>query len=156
MIASESNGYRPGRACVAAHRTGIWACQGHDPLFLWLRWVEVSPKRFSLHARYSFYPSKYAASPQVTKVCVPLFLFSRRNKGDPNAKSSGPNAKNLSQGIEEGTPMRYVPCLLRHCIAAERQLFHSNRTQLNPRPMCGRRSRFSTLGSKIGVNKVNS
>ena len=83
VIAPESNGYRPGRACVAAHRTGIWACQGHDPLFLWLRWVEVSPKRFSLHARYSFYPSKYAASPQVTKVCVPLFLFSRRNKGDP-------------------------------------------------------------------------
>ena len=71
VIAPESNGNRPGRACVAAHRTGIWACQGHDPLFLWLRWVEVSPKRFSLHARYSFYPSKYAASPQVAKVCVP-------------------------------------------------------------------------------------
>ena len=82
VIASESNGYRPGRACVAAHRTGIWACQGHDPLFLWLRWVEVSPKRFSLHARYSFYPSKYAASPQVAKACVPLFLFSRRMQGD--------------------------------------------------------------------------
>ena len=95
--------------------------RGMQP-FLWLRWVEVSPKRFSLHARYSFYPSKYAASPQVAKVCVPLFLFSRRKEGDPNAKSSGPNAKNLSQGIEEGTPMRYVPYLLRHCLTAERQL----------------------------------
>ena len=150
MIASESNGYRPGRACVAAHRTGIWACQGHDPLFLWLRWVEVSPKRFSLHARYSFYPSKYAASPQVTKVCVPLFLFSRRNKGDPNAEYNGSHAEFLSQGIEDGTPMRYVPCLLRHCIAAERQLSVSDHTRLNPRPSSPGYQHFRPSGQSLG------
>ena len=101
VTAPESNGSALGCACVAAHRTGIWACQGHDPLFLWLRWVEVSPKRFSLHARYSFYPSKYAASPQVTKVCVPLFLFSRRMRGDPlrgpRNERHGPTLQGMSE-----------------------------------------------------------
>ena len=106
VIASESNGYRPGRACVAAHRTGIWACQGHDPLFLWLRWVEVSPKRLSLHARYSFYPSKYAASPQVAKVCVPLFLFSRRKEGDQGVAPQEGEMAQQDEDVQMGTPLR--------------------------------------------------
>ena len=150
MIASESNGYRPGRACVAAHRTGIWACQGHDPLFLWLRWVEVSPKRFSLHARYSFYPSKYAASPQVTKVCVPLFLFSRRNKGDPLRLPRKSNRLPTLQDTTDTPDARYVRSFYSVMLIIYRQLSSPDRTRLNPRPMCGRRSIFSTLGSTGG------
>ena len=34
------------------------------------------------------------------------------------------------------------------------ELFHSDPTQLNPRPMCGRRSRFSTLGSILGYRLI--
>ena len=150
MIASESNGYRPGRACVAAHRTGIWACQGHDPLFLWLRWVEVSPKRFSLHARYSFYPSKYAASPQVAKVCVPLFLFSRRKEGHVGIGGHSGHLGGLSQGIRRGSRLRQSPPPGAACTQPRAKLSHSSRTELKPRPMCGRRSRFSTLGSILG------
>ena len=150
MIAPESNGHRPGRACVAAHRTGIWACQGHDPLFLWLRWVEVSPKRFSLHARYSFYPSKYAASPQVAKVCVSLFLFSRRMQGDANTESGWSEVESKDKGIEEETPRRYVHLPTAIVAAFDAELSVSDRTRLNPRPMCGRRSRISTLGSTGG------
>ena len=150
VIASESNGYRPGRACVAAHRTGIWACQGHDPLFLWLRWVEVSPKRFSLHARYSFYPSKYAASPQVAKVCVPLFLFSRRMQGDTDMAGCDDSKAESSQVMTRQLSTLTRISIHETAAANHEELFHSNRTQLNPRPMCGRRSRFSTLGSTGG------
>ena len=79
MTAPESNGYRRGRACSAAHRTGIWAYQGHDPLFLWLRWVEVSPKRFSLPSLLTHSDRCTCPFGQTTKFCVPLFLFDRRN-----------------------------------------------------------------------------
>ena len=138
VIAPESNGHRPGRACVAAHRTGIWACQGHDPLFLWLRWVEVSPKRFSLHARYSFYPSKYAASPQVTKVCVPLFLFSRRERDGRGDAHDRPCFAKMFQ-------VSAVVSLSAAALVAVPNSQYGNPymsiffCDCNPRPMCGRR-----------------
>ena len=124
----------------------LWRC---DPLDLCSdRPSETQKATFSRAG--ALHLSLLSHKRQALKVCVPLFLFSRRKEGDPNAKSSGPNAKNLSQGIEEGTPMRYVPCLLRIYLAEERKLSVSDCTQLNPRPMCGRRSRFSTVGSTFG------
>ena len=67
-------------------------------------------KRFSLHARYSFYPSKYAASPQASSrlsLCS-LFLFDRRKEGDPNAQSGWSEVQSKEKDVEEGTPRRYV------------------------------------------------
>ena len=120
----------------------LWRC---DPLDLCSdRPSETQKATFSRAG--ALHLSLLSHKRQALKVCVPLFLFDRRNKGDPNAQYNGSHVQFLSQGIEEGTPMRYVPCLLRHCIAAERQLSVSDHTRLNPRPMCGRRSRFATLG----------
>ena len=147
-------------------RTSTAVCQA-DVAHLdhWLLW-RCDPVQFVLSTTFrnlagnhlragALHLSLLSHKRQALKVCVPLFLFDRRNKGDPNAQYNGSHVQFLSQGIEEGTPMRYVPCLLRIYLAEERKLSVSDCTQLNPRPMCGRRSRFSTLGSKIGVNKVN-
>ena len=103
-----------------------------------------------MHAR-SLYTSKYASSPQVANVCVPLFLFSRRNKGDPDITSKADEVTSLSQVMR-----RQLSTLTRisiHVTAAANhvELFHSDPTQLNPRPMCGRRSTFSTQWSILGV-----
>ena len=92
---------------------------------------------------------------QELKVCVPLFLFSRRNKGDPlrgpRNERHGPNL----QGTTDTPGGRYVRSFYSVMLIIYRQLSSSDRTRLNPRPMCGRRSIFSTLGS-TGVNTVDS
>ena len=89
-IAPESNGSALGCACVAAHRTCIWACQGHDPLFLWLRWVEVSPKRFSLPSLLTHSDRCTCPFGQMAKFCLILFCSHRRERdgrGDFHSES---------------------------------------------------------------------
>ena len=92
---------------------------------------------------------------EVTKGCLPLFLFSRRNKGDPDMEQLGSAVEQQDEDVQEGNPLRYVPCIDGEAAANDGQLLHPDHTRLNPRPMCGRRSIFSTLGS-TGVNTVDS
>ena len=107
--------------CCSSRPTGccgvaiLWICA---PIDL------PKPRRqfFRVQVRCTLHLSLLSHKRQAVKVCVPLFLFDRRNKGDPNAQYNGSHVQFLSQGIEEGTPMRYVPYLLRHCLTAERQL----------------------------------
>ena len=76
-------------------------------------------------------------------------------EGDPDMKQHGSAAKQQDEDVDEGTQPRYVPCIDAGNAAFDAELFHSDHTRLNPRPMCGRRSRFSTLGS-TGVNTVDT
>ena len=65
-------------------------------------------------------------------------------------KKLGSAVKQQDEDVDEGTQPRYVSCIDGDSAAFDGELLHPDRTQLNPRPMCGRRSRFSTLGSILG------
>ena len=84
-----------------------------------------------------------------------MFLFDRRKEGDLNAESGWSEVESKDKGIEKETPLRYVHLPTAIVAAFGAELSVSDRTRLNPRPMCGRRSIFSTLGS-TGVNTVDS
>ena len=62
----------------------------------------------------------------------------------------GSAVEQQDEDVQEGNPLRYVPCIDGEAAANDGQLLHPDHTRLNPRPMCGRRSRFSTLGSISG------
>ena len=138
VIASESNGYRRGRACSAAHRTGIWACQGHDPLFLWLRWVEVSPKRFSLPSLLTHSDRCTCPFGQMAKFCLILFCSHRRERDGRGVVKH----KDLFVKIFQ---VKAVVSLSAAALVAVPNSQYGNPymsiffCDCNPRPMCGRR-----------------
>ena len=51
-------------------------------------------------------PCELTASPQVAKVCVPLFLFSRRKEGDPDMEQLGSAVEQQDEDVQEGNPLR--------------------------------------------------
>ena len=95
-------------------------------------------------------PCELTASPQVAKVCVPLFLFSRRNKGDPDMKQLGSAVKQQDEDVDEGTQPRYVPCIDAGNAAFDAELLHSDHTRLNPRPSSPGYQHFRPSGQSLG------
>ena len=51
-------------------------------------------------------PCELTASPQVAKVCVPLFLFSRRKEGDQGVAPQEGEMAPQDEDVQEGNPLR--------------------------------------------------
>ena len=101
-------------------------------------------------------PCELTASPQVAKVCVPLFLFSRRNKGDPLRCQVNERRCPTLQDTTDTPDARYVRSFYSVMLIIYRQLSVSDRTRLNPRPSSPGYQHFRPNGQCWGTVVVNT
>ncbi len=121
---------------VAADRA--WAPAGACSLLRWLRWVEVSPKRFSLPSLLTHSDRCTCPFGQMTKFCVIPFCSHRRERDGRGVVKH----KDLFVKIFQ---VKAVVSLSAAALVAVPNSQYGNPymsiffCDCNPRPMCGRR-----------------
>ena len=118
-------------------RSGMGTRRGMQP-FLWLRWVEVSPKRFSLPSLLTHSDRCTCPFGQMAKFCLILLCSHRRERdGRGDAHDRTFFAKNLQV-------IPVVSLSAAALVAVPNSQYGNPYMSIffcdcNPRPMCGRR-----------------